>query len=437
MLDTKAIGLLIVLIVLILVNAFFAASEMAIVSIKRVRLETLASQGNKKAKAVLKVLDDPNNFLSTIQVAITLAGFLSSAIAAAYLESPLSQLLIGYGLSSNGATTLAIVIITIILSYFSLVFGELIPKRIALQKSETVAFKSIYVIVFVSKITSLFVKLLSVSTNFFMRILKIDTNTIEEKVTEEEINKLLEIGTKHGLINESGKEMIESIFLFDDKLAKEVMTPRTNIFCIDIEKSFPDVAKEFFEVNYSRVPVYQGEIDNIIGVLHLKDLIRKAYDVGFENVKIKDILQEAYFVSEHKKIDVLFKELQANQKHMAFLIDEYGVLSGIVTIEDLIEEIVGEIEDEFDEYNDIIKVDENQYLVKGYVSIADLNHTLDLNLDETNPNYDTVAGLIIEHLEDLPNHLKDTTVVVDSIIFKPNKIVDKRIEEVKITLKRD
>ena len=270
-----------------------------------------------------------------------------------------------------------------------------------------------------------------------MRILKIDTKKIEEQVTEEEINQLLEIGQKHGLINETGKEMIESVFLFDDKLAKDVMTSRKNVFFIDIEDPFTDYSERYFELMFSRVPVYKDDVDNIIGILYMKDLLVKAHEVGFDNIDISDILQEPYFTSERKNIDVLFKELQLNKKHIAILIDEYGGVSGIVTMEDLVEEIVGEIEDEYDEYDEIVKENEYTYLIKGYVTIADLNEALDLELDENNEDYDTIAGLLIDRLGDLPDNVENNTVIINDLVFKPVTVVDNTIEEVKLIFKRD
>lgn len=433
--EPGSIQQIIIIIILMSINAFFAAAEMAIVSVNKNKIASLAENGDKNAQLLVKILDDPNRFLSTIQVAITLAGFLSSAFAASNLSKPLADLLVSLNVPS--AQTVAIVIITIILSYFTLVFGELVPKRMALQKSEFVALKSIKVINVVSKLTGFFVKILSLSTNFFLRLFKVDTQKIEEQVTEEEINRLLEVGQKHGLINKTGKEMIESVFLFDDKLAKDVMTPRRNVFFIDINKPFIEIYDEYFDELLSRVPVYEDDIDNIIGILYLKDLVREAYRVGFDQVNIRDIIQDAYFTSERKNIDALFKELQTNKKHIAILLDEYGVVSGIVTMEDLVEEIVGEIEDEYDEYDEIIKVNEYTYLIKGYVTISDLNEALDLELDDMNDDYDTIAGLVIEHLGDLPDNTDQDTVIIGNLIFKVNEIVENRIESVKLILKKD
>ncbi|MEG0365061.1 MAG: hemolysin family protein, partial [Erysipelotrichales bacterium] len=376
-------------------------------------------------------MKDHNRFLSTIQVGITLAGFLSSAFAASKLSGPLEELF--RNLNVPAASTLAIFIVTLILSYFTLVFGELIPKRIALQKSEFIALKSARVINVCAKISAPFVKILSLSTNFFMRLLKIDTKEIEEQVTEEEISSLLEVGQKQGLFNESEKEMIEGIFSFDDLIAKDIMTSRKNAFFIDIDKPFTEYYEEIFENMYSRIPIYKDDIDNIVGVLYLKDLMRKSYEIGYQNIVLEDIMQEPYFISERKQVDVLLKELQENKTHMAILVDEYGTVSGIVTIEDVIEEIVGEIEDEFDKYDEIIKINDSNYYVKGYVTISDLNDALDIELNDQSDDYDTVAGLIIETLGDLPDEEGESVLEIEGITFTILKIEDNRIELVKVT----
>lgn len=433
-LEPGSVQQLVIIIVLVFVNAFFAAAEMAIVSVNKNKINTLVEKEDKRAIALSKILEDPNRFLSTIQVGITLAGFLSSALAASKLSEPLAKVFTSIGIPS--ASGLAIILITLVLSYFTLVFGELIPKRIALRNSEAIALGSIGIITFISKITAPFVKVLSLSTNFFMRLFKINTKEIEEEVTEEEINSLLEIGEKHGLINKTGKDMIDSIFLFDDKLAKDVMTSRKNAFFIDVDKPLIDYYDTLFELMYSRIPVYRDDFDNVIGILHMKDIMRESYKHGFENIIVEDIMQEAYLTSERKNIDVLFKELQENKKHIAVLIDEYGVVSGIVTIEDLIEEIVGEIEDEFDVYDDIVMLNENSGLVKGYVTIGDLNEAFNLELDEESEDYDTVAGLIIDVLGDLPENTNTDTAVFENLTFKIIEIEDNRIELVKLIIDR-
>ena len=419
----------ILILVLTLLNAFFASAEMAIVSVNRNRIKMLADDGNKKASLLVDLLEEPNKFLSTIQVGITLAGFFSSASAATGISE-----VIGASLSQLGipyAQSISLIVITIILSYFTLVFGELVPKRIALQKSEQIAMLSVRPIVFVFKFAKPFVKLLSLSTNVLLRVIGMSDTDLEEKVSREEIKSLVDAGEEYGVINQIEKEMINSIFDFDDKLAKEVMTPRTEVYMINIK--LPLSIEELLEENYSRIPVYEGDMDNIIGILYLKDFLHEAYQVGFENVDIKKLLHRPYFVPECKNIDQLFKELQKSKKHLAVLIDEYGGFSGIVTIEDLIEEVMGDINDEYDDDDPVIrKIDNDTYMVNGLISIKELNDKLHLNLDEETEDYDTLGGFLINQIDYIPSETEECMVEYENLLFKVQCVKDKRIETVKI-----
>ena len=419
----------ILILVLTLLNAFFASAEMAIVSVNRNRIKMLADDGNKKASLLVDLLEEPNKFLSTIQVGITLAGFFSSASAATGISE-----VIGASLSQLGipyAQSISLVVITIILSYFTLVFGELVPKRIALQKSEQMAMLSVRPIVFVFKFAKPFVKLLSLSTNVLLRVIGMSDTDLEEKVSREEIKSLVDAGEEYGVINQIEKEMINSIFDFDDKLAKEVMTPRTEVYMINSQ--LPLSIEELLEENYSRIPVYEGDMDNIIGILYLKDFLHEAYQVGFENVDIKKLLHRPYFVPECKNIDQLFKELQKSKNHLAVLIDEYGGFSGIVTIEDLIEEVMGDINDEYDDDEPVIrKIDNDTYIVNGLISIKELNDKLHLNLDEETEDYDTLGGFLINQIDYIPSETEECMVEYENLVFKIECVKDKRIEMVKI-----
>ena len=419
----------ILILLLTLLNAFFASAEMAIVSVNRNRIKMLADDGDKKASLLADLLEEPNKFLSTIQVGITLAGFFSSASAATGISE-----VIGASLSQLGipyAQSISLVVITLLLSYVTLVFGELVPKRIALQKSEQMAMLSVRPIVFVFKFAKPFVKLLSLSTNVLLRVIGMSDTDLEEKVSREEIKSLVDAGEEYGVINQIEKEMINSIFDFDDKLAKEVMTPRTEVYMINSQ--LPLSIEELLEENYSRIPVYEGDIDNIIGVLYLKDFLHEAYQVGFENVNLKKLLHRPYFVPECKNIDQLFKELQKSKKHLAVLIDEYGGFSGIVTIEDLIEEVMGDINDEYDDDEPFIrKIDNDTYIVNGLISIKELNDTLHLNLDEETEDYDTLGGFLINQIDYIPSETEECMVEYENLLFKVQCVKDKRIETVKI-----
>ena len=416
----------IVIIVLTGINAFFSSAEMAIVSINRNKLKILVEEGNKKAIMLENLMKEPSKFLSTIQVGITLAGFFASASAATglsqYLSIYLGKLKIPY------SSHISMILITFLLSYITLVFGELIPKRIALRSSEKTALASVGIIVMVSKIFSPFVKFLTFSTNIILIALKMKEDNIEEKVSKEELRSLVEVGREHGIINEVEKEMIENVIEFDEKVAREIMIPRTKVFLIDKNISVDELFEKKEVEVYSRIPVYEDEADNIVGILFMKDLMIEAYRKGFQNVKLTEIMQEAYFVPETKNVNELFNEMQAEKKHIAILIDEYGGFSGIVTLEDLIEEVMGNIADEFDaDDSSIKKLAVNKYLINGELSLNDLNDYFHIELESK--HYDTLSGLLIEHMGYIPEDDEDIEpIIIDGISFKPKRVKDKKIE---------
>ena len=416
----------IVIVVLTGINAFFSSAEMAIVSINRNKLKILVEEGNKKAIMLENLMKEPSKFLSTIQVGITLAGFFASASAATglsqYLSIYLGKLKIPY------SSHISMILITFLLSYITLVFGELIPKRIALRSSEKTALASVGIIVMVSKIFLPFVKFLTFSTNVILTVLKMKEDNIEEKVSKEELRSLVEVGREHGIINEVEKEMIENIIEFDEKVAREIMIPRTKVFLIDKNISVDELFEKKEVEVYSRIPVYEDEADNIVGILFMKDLMIEAYRKGFQNVKLPEIMQEAYFVPETKNVNELFNEMQSEKKHIAILIDEYGGFSGIVTLEDLIEEVMGNISDEFDaDDSSIKKLSANKYLINGELSLNDLNDYFHIELESK--HYDTLSGLLIEHMGYIPEDNEDIEpIIIDGISFKPKRVKDKKIE---------
>lgn len=423
---------LLLIIILIFVNAFFAASEMAIVSLNKTKITHLANEENKKAKTLLKLMEEPSRFLATIQVGITLAGFLASASAATSLSEPLAELL--SRLRVPGSAQIALILVTIMIAYFTLVLGELVPKRLALQNSEKIAMAVVNPILFISKITLTFVRILTFSTNIIMRMLGIRDETIEEKVSKEEIMMMIDVGEETGILNQTEKEMIDGIFDFDDTLAKEVMTPRTDVFAVDIDAPAEELINEVLEEQFSRVPVYEEDIDNIIGILYMKDLFIQLREGESTKEDLRDLLRIPYFVPETKNIDELFRELQSTKNHMAILIDEYGGFSGIVTIEDLIEEIVGNIFDEYDDIvlEDITKIDASTYIVNGAASIDDINEALHVNLPSD--YYDTIGGFVIDLLGSIPREDEHLIVEYENLTFRIEKMEEKRIEELKICI---
>ena len=412
---------------LTLVNAFFAGAEMAVVSVNKNRIKVLADEGSKRAALLQTLFEDSTKFLSTIQVAITLAGFFSSASAATGISQVLGGWIAQFGIPYSN--TIAVVVVTIILSYFTLVFGELVPKRIALQKAEAFSLFVVQPIYIISKILSPFIKLLSLSTNGFLHLIGMKTENLEEAVSEEEIKKMLETGSENGVFNEIEKEMINSIFSFDDKTAKDVMVPRREVFAIDIEEPLEKILDEILETRHSRIPVYEEQIDNIIGILQVKDVMIEARKKSFEEVDIRALLKEAFFVPDGKSTDELFREMQKTKNRMAVLIDDYGGVSGILTVEDLVEEVMGEITDEHEEeVVELQKIGEKEYLLDGSILIEELNEKLNLKLETE--NYDTLSGYLIEELGYIPKDSGQCELDADGVHFKILEVKEKRIRKV-------
>ncbi|MCM3651083.1 hemolysin family protein [Metabacillus litoralis] len=427
--DSFIIGQLILIAFLTLLNAFFAASEMALVSLNKNRIAHLAGEGNKKAILLEKLIADPSSFIATIQVGITLAGFFSSASAATGLAKYFSGILGDIPYTNE----ISVVAITIILSYTTLVFGELFPKRVALQNAERIAMFSVKPILFINKIVMPFVKLLSFSTNILVKLTRLGNNQ-EEKVSREEIKMLAQAGQADGTINAEELEMIKGVFQLDDKIAREIMTPRTATFAIDVNTPKEKVADLLLSENYTRIPVYQEDYDTIIGILNIKDYFAEARKVGFENVDIIHLLRVPYLVPETKYIDDLLKELQATQNHIAILIDEYGGFSGIATFEDLIEEIVGEIDDEYDEIQgELTRINENTFIASGSLLIDDFNEQFQMNIEV--PSIDTIAGFILNHIGTIPEEGENTVLEYDQFTFTVQTIKDNRLEKIKIEKK--
>ena len=400
--DTSIIYQLLLLVFLTGVNAFFASAEMAVVSVNKNKIKIMAdNEDNKNAKLILNLLEEPTKFLSTIQVAITLSGFLASASAAASFSKPLGTFLLKYGIPYPYSENISLVLVTVLLSFFTLVFGELVPKRVALQKAESISLFCVKPILVISKISSPFIKLLSASTAVVLQILGMKTEKLEENVSKEEIRSMIEAGQANGVFNETEKEMINSIFEFDDITAQEIMIPRTDVYTIDADTPLPEYLDELLSTKHGRIPVHKGDIDNIIGVLHLKDFILEARKKGFENVDIIPILRKPYLVPETKNIDELFKEMQRERKSMAVLIDEYGGFSGIVTMQDLVEEVMGDIEDEHDNtFQQIEKIDDFNYIIDALFPLDELEEKFGIMIktDETKTNniflfvrYSTIA----------------------------------------------
>ena len=426
---------ILLLIVLILFNAFFASAEIAIISLNDAKLRKMAEEGHKKAKQVLKLTADSSNFLATIQIGVTLAGFLTAASAASSMSDPLAQWFVGIfeGLKPyyNTIAGVAMVLVTLITSYFSLVFGELVPKRIAMQKAEKLSFAFIGILNVIAVIARPFVKLLSLSTNLVVRLFGVDPHADEENVTEEEIRMMVDVGEEKGVIEGVQKSMIDNIFEFDDITAEDIMTPRTDMEALEVDDGIEEALRIGVDHGYSRLPVYEEEIDHIIGVLYIKDLLPYVGQTIPADVSIRHLVRETYFVPGTKKCGELFSEMTEKHIQMAIVVDEYGGTAGIVTMEDLLESIVGNIQDEFDhEEEEVTQITENSFEVDGSIDIEELSDLLHVHLPEG--EYDTVAGFLMDQLGRIPGEDEHPVVTYENVVFTVQKVGDRRIESVHV-----
>ena len=423
------IGSIIILVILILINAFFAAAEIAFISLNDAKIELQAKEGNKKAKKIQNMLKNPSKFLATIQIGVTLAGFLSSAFASDTFADKLAPVLNTWLPSVSISTwkSISIIIITIILSYFTLVFGELVPKRIAMKYYEKVSFASIGIIKTISVITAPFVKFLTFSTNLVSKLFGV-TGEEEDNVTEEEIRMMVDVGEEKGTIKEEEKEMINNVFEFNDKFVSEIMVPRNKIFALDIDMTIAEVIEKLSEdMRYSRIPVYDENMDNIKGIIYIKDLLISNKN---KNSKIKSLVKEAYFVSETKRVNELFQELRKDKKQIAIILDEYGGTAGMVTMEDILEEIVGEIYDEYDKETDKFKkIDNNTFLFDASIALYDVEKFLDIEIEEE--EVDTLGGYLIKMLDRIPKDGEKPIVETEKVTYKIEKVKDRKIIKVK------
>lgn len=420
---------LLLLLFFTLMNAFFAGAEMAVVSVNKNRIRSMAEEGNKKAAVIQSLFEDSTKFLSTIQVAITFAGFYSSASAAAGIAPVLAEWMRGMHIPYS--TAIAGNGVTLLLMFFNLVFGELVPKRIALQKAETFCMITVMPVHYISKVLSPFIKLLSISTKAVLRLFRLKTEDQEEAVTEEEIKALLKMGNENGTFEDEAREMINSVFSFDDRSAREIMVPRRDVHVLDIEEPFDMLVDEILESRHSRIPVYEENIDNIIGILHIKDVMIEVRKNGWKTLDIRKLLREPFFVPDSRDADELFRELQKSRKHMAVLVDEYGGFSGIVTVEDLVEEIMGEISEEYEEVvQEIVVLSDGEYLLDGGILISDLNEEMGLKL--VTENYDTLSGYLIERLGYIPGKESRETIAADDMEFIIEEVKGNRITKVRM-----
>lgn len=426
---------ILLLFALILVNAFFAMSEIAVISLNDTKIEKLAEEGDKKAKQIMKLTENSSNFLSMIQIGVTLAGFLTSASAAdsfaplitAAVAPHVNPSLLGV------IDTVALILITIVISYFSLVLGELVPKKIAMQKAESISYKIVGFLLVFMKITKPFVKVLAFSTNTIVRLFGIDPAADEEQVTEEEILMMVDVGEEKGVIENTQAEMINNIFELDDIDAGDIMTHRVDMAAVEADEPISEVLNVAIEDGYSRIPVYDDDPDNIVGMVYVKDLLEY---VGKElpvDKSIREVMREAYFVPETKKCGKLFAEMSENHIQMAIVVDEYGGTAGLVTLEDIVESIMGNIQDEYDdETEEIAKINDTTFTVEGNTDIDEVDELVGAEIPQE--DYDTLAGFIISRLGYLPKDGDMDTVEFDNLKFTVLSVEDKRIAKVRIDI---
>ena len=422
--------------ILIMINAVFASAEIAIVSMSDVKLEKLANSGNKKAKRLLKLTSKPASFLATIQVAITLSGFLGSAFAADNFSEILVDLILKTGINISRSTldTISVIVITLILSYLTLVFGELVPKRIAMRKTESLALGVSGLIAVISKLFAPLVWLLTASTNLVLRCIGIDPNAQEEEISEEEIRMLVDVGSEKGIIDRDEKIMISNIFDFDDKECGEFSTHRTDVLALDMDDSIEKWDEVITNSTHSVYPVYKGNIDNIIGVLDSKKYFRLKYK-SKESVK-KNALSQPVFVPENMKIDVLFENMQKSRNHFSVVLDEYGGTVGIITMNDLLEEIVGDIDDTENariKEPDILPVSEKEWIIQGCASLDAVQEALqtDLPVDEYETFSGYVFGIYCTIPEDNTSFSLETEQLIIDVINVSNHMVEKASVKIK------
>ncbi len=428
---------IVTLFALIFVNAFFSMSEMAIVTLNDNKIDKMASEGNKKAKQIQKLTENTSSFLSTIQIGVTLAGFLTSATAAQsfaeMLTSAIAKTTIVEIVPKGVISGISTVLITLVMSYFSLVLGELVPKKVAMNKPEKMAFMAAPILTFVAKVTKPIVKFLALSTNGVLRVIGIDPHADEEVVTEEEIRMMVDVGGEKGVIEDVQIEMINNIFEFDDIDVADIMTHRTDMICIDDDEPLSEAVKLSIENGFSRIPVYEEDPDDIIGIVYIKDFLKYVGTSLPKTKTVRDMMRPAYYVPETKRCGELFTEMTEKRVQMAVVIDEYGGTAGIVTLEDLLESIVGNIQDEYDhEDEEISIINDTVFEVDGITDIEEVEE----HIGKTFPDgdYDTIGGYIISVLGFLPEDGQMNEVQFQNVKFTVLNVEERRIGKVKVEI---
>ncbi len=427
----QALLSILLLVALILVNAFFAACEIAVITLKDAKIEKMAEDGDKRAQKILKLTSNSSRFFSTIQIGVTLAGFLSSASAAQSFAGGFASFLRFLPFSPSMIRGISTVLITLVLSYFSLVFGELVPKKIAMKRAEELSFRFAGVLTGIAAAFRPIVSLLTASTNGVLRILGIDPRDTEQTVTEEEILMMVDAGEEKGVLDEDAKDMISNIFDFSDSTVSEVMTHRTEVVAVEDTASVQETVTLSMKLGYSRIPVYHDDLDNVLGIIYVKDLLKYVGVPVDPGVKITGLMRSAYFVPESKLCADLFSEMTARKLQIAVVVDEYGGTEGIITMEDLLESIVGSMQDEYDtEEAEIQRESDNRYSVDGTTPVDEISDLTGSELPDG--DYDTIAGLMMCQLGRIPKPNEHPHIKVGNLTLTVAEMDDRRIARITI-----
>ena len=422
---------ILIILLLILINGFFVGAEIAFVSVRRTRLDELAEAGDRRAKRAQKLMRDPGRFLAVIQVAITFLGALASAVAAVSIVTVVAEPLRGIALIADQADTIALLLVTFIVSVVSIVLGELIPKGFALANPDRIALAVSGPISLFAKIVSPLVAVLVLLTKIISKPFGIDPTRTPE-LSAAEIRLIVEQGSQQGVLEAEEEQMISAVMSLSDSKLHEVMVPRIDIVAIDQEASFDDAVTLVLTEGHSRTPLYKESVDHIVGILYAKDLLR-IIAAGGPRPRLRDIMRPALFVPESQAVDDLLNELQRRRVHMAIVLDEYGGTAGLVTIEDLLEEIVGEIQDEFDEEEPMkVIVREGEAILDGRADIDEMGELVDPALElEDDEEYDTVGGFVYHRIGRVP--VVGDTVAVDPFKITVIKVTGRRVGKVRVT----
>ena len=431
--ENSIIVMILLQIILIMLNAVFACAEIAVISMNDTKLAKMASEGDKRAVRLARLTSQPARFLATIQVAITLSGFMGSAFAAENFSGVLVDWAVGMGVTVpvNVLDSIAVVLITVILSYFTLVFGELVPKQVAMRKAEPLALGMSSLISTIAIVFAPLVGMLTVSTNLILRLFGIDPNQEEESVSEEEIRMMVDVGSEKGTIDHEEKEFIQNVFEFNDLSAGEVTTHRTDVVMLDVNDSMDEWKKIIFNSRHTRYPVCDGTADNVIGILNAKEYFRMEQNDDRDAV-MENAVREPYFVPETVKADVVFKNMRKERHAMAIVLDEYGGMSGLVTLNDLVELLVGDLNDEIFESEEepIRKVDDNTWEIVGTADLEEVSEALGVNLEDD--EVDTFNGFVLNVLGTIPNDGEVVDLQVSGLHIKAAKIINHQVEKAQV-----